>query len=89
MTLTAEQNERLTQWLRDKGKHSDCPFCGENDWIPGLIIAAPTVTEHNITFSGKKIPMVQLVCGNCGYVHLFAAVMVFGELLTQTSSTLS
>lgn len=74
MPLDSAQREKLTDWLKVKCAHLPCAACHTctDKWIPGEVIVAPragSVPES----SGDPNTMVQLICGNCGYVMLFAA----------------
>jgi len=74
MTLDSQQAQKLQDWVRSKGVSPPCPVCGAINWIPGDVIAAPVMTSEGLQRGGAVVPMVQLVCGNCAYVLLFAAV---------------
>ncbi len=69
MPLTNEQAHKLQQWLNSRGVNLNCPMCGSAQWETGEIISGRSVIDP-----GNSVPMVQVVCGNCGYVMLFAAV---------------
>ena len=44
---------------------------GSTQWETGEIISGTSVDEP-----GNVVAMVQVVCGNCGYVMLFAAMPI-------------
>ena len=46
-------------------------MCGSGEWETGEIVSGKSVDD-----SGNVLPMVQLVCGNCGYVMMFAAIPI-------------
>jgi hypothetical protein len=72
MTLDAEQQAKLEAWIAEKVVRRHCPACETAiDWqaadVLDLVISP---CEHP---SGTEIPVVPLVCPNCGYVTLFSA----------------
>ena len=72
MPITAAQQETLFRWLRAKGVREDCLACGRNIWKGGDVIAPPTAPGGGGTVvGGPNFPLVQIVCGNCGYVMHF------------------
>jgi predicted nucleic-acid-binding Zn-ribbon protein len=74
MPLTPAQIQKVENWLTSKKLNPTCPSCGGRKWTPLDIISANTVTAKGTTIGGNSIPMVQIVCSNCGFVKLFAAV---------------
>jgi hypothetical protein len=46
-------------------------MCGSGEWETGEIVSGTSVDD-----SGNVLPMAQLVCGNCGYVMVFAAMPI-------------
>jgi predicted nucleic-acid-binding Zn-ribbon protein len=75
MVLTEEKVQKVKEWLASKGTNDTCPSCGRNFWNVGDIIVAPVLREDGkATLRGSTVPMVQLVCDNCAYVRLYAAV---------------
>ena len=71
MPLTHEQIYKLEQWWDSTGVTRNCPMCDSGEWQAGEIISGTDVSE-----GGNVLPMVQMVCGNCGYVMLFAAMPI-------------
>jgi len=78
MSLNQEQTRKLEKWLNSKRAFGseNCPICGYNDWKPGDIVVAPVRSGGGTRLGGPTVPMVQLICGNCAYVLLFAAVPI-------------
>jgi hypothetical protein len=76
MPLSEDQQDRLARWLEQRGAGNQCPSCGRNEWATGDIVSAPVFTGGGIAIGGPTVPMVQLVCGNCAFVRLHAAVPV-------------
>lgn len=76
MALAQDQVDKLQLWINKKGVKPSCPTCGQNNWSVGDIIAAPVFAGGNFNIGGPTVPMVQLICGNCAYVRLFAAVPI-------------
>jgi predicted nucleic-acid-binding Zn-ribbon protein len=54
-----------------QGVNLNCPMCGSSQWETGEIALGVNVNDQ-----GNTLPMVQLVCRNCGYVMLFAAMPI-------------
>lgn len=74
MPLNQEQNQKVQDFLSKKVGNFNCPICNNNKWETGDIISAPIMDESgNMSMGGKQIPMVQLICGNCLHIELFAA----------------
>ena len=46
-------------------------MCGGGQWETGEIISGTSVDN-----SGNVLPMAQLICGNCAYVMMFAAMPI-------------
>jgi hypothetical protein len=44
-------------------------MCGSGKWEAGEMVSGTDVSGQ-----GNVLPMVQVVCGNCGYVMTFAAM---------------
>jgi hypothetical protein len=69
MALTERQKEKILSSLRTKAK-AHCPMCGGTNWelweeMVGAMAASP---QGGIGIGGPYIPMVQIVCTNCGFV---------------------
>ena len=75
MALTEEQRNKISDWLRLKKVNMACPSCGEAEWATGDIVAIPKFKE-GLILGGEVIPMIQLVCANCSYVRLYAAIPI-------------
>ena len=71
MPLNREQAHRLEQWLNSRGIRFNCPICGSTQWETGEIVTAANMSGH-----GDFLPMVQVICSNCGYVMFFAATPI-------------
>ena len=71
MPLTGEQAYKLQQWLNLRGVNLNCSMCGSAKWETGEIISGTSVDDP-----GNAMPMVQVVCGNCGYAMLFASMPI-------------
>lgn len=74
MPIDQEQLGKLQAWVNSKGVNPACPACGHRQWTVGDIIAAPVFAEGGFNIGGPTVPMVQVICNNCAYVRLFAAV---------------
>lgn len=76
MPLDQAQTTKIQTWLNTKGATASCTTCNRNNgnWELGMIVAAPEFSDGGLSIGGPSVPMVQVICGNCGYVRLFAAV---------------
>jgi hypothetical protein len=54
-----------------QGGNRNSPMCGSGEWETGEIVSGTSVDD-----SGNVLPMAQLVCGNCGYVMIFATMPI-------------
>jgi predicted nucleic-acid-binding Zn-ribbon protein len=72
MPLNHEQAHRLERWLNSRGISFNCPMCGSTQWETGEIVSGVNVSGHG----DVVVPMVQVICSNCGYVMLFAATPI-------------
>jgi hypothetical protein len=71
MALTHEQSHKLEQWMDSRGVNRNCPMCASGQWETGEIVSGTSVDD-----SGNVLPMAQLICQNCAYVMLFAAMPI-------------
>jgi len=73
--LTSEQQfERIIEWFKEKNVNPTCPSCGQNQWTLGDVVAAPSFDTEDS--NAEMIPMAQLICKNCAYMRLYAAVPI-------------
>jgi len=71
MMLSHEQVHKLEQWWDSRGVDRKCSMCGNGQWEAGEIISGTDVSGQ-----GNVLPMVQVVCQNCRYVMMFAAMPI-------------
>jgi predicted nucleic-acid-binding Zn-ribbon protein len=71
MPLSYEQVHKLEQWWDSTGVNRNCPMCGSGQWETGEIVSGADVSNQ-----GNVLPMAQVICGNCRYVMLFAAMPI-------------
>jgi len=72
--LNQAESATLETWV---DKHlAGCIACGAKNFQAG-----ERIEGHSVSPSGWKtgvgtssVPMVQVICGTCAYVHLFAAI---------------
>lgn len=77
-TLTPEELDRIKRWFLDHlASDTKCPVCGTNKFtiIPS-IINAPVHIPGGIRVPGPYLPLVPIVCQNCGRVDLFSAIIM-------------
>ena len=58
-----------------QGNNNQCPLCGTNNWAINDEFVSPLFIdlEYKRPIEGKLLPMVVLICNDCGYVRLVAA----------------
>ena len=76
MPLTPEQSKKTQDFLNRKRRNHQCPSCGQSNWSPGDVIMAPVMQNGGVAMGGPSVPMVQVICDNCAYVQLYAAVPI-------------
>lgn len=76
MSLSELQKHKLRGWLKSKNVHPTCVSCGGTDWGAGEIVSAPILDTDGAHLEDSHVPMVQLVCTNCSYLMLYAAVPI-------------
>lgn len=76
MPLNESQKQKLRSWLRSKGVRPTCTSCGAQDWGAGEIISAAILDNEGNKVQDLHVPMVQLVCTNCSYVMVYAALPI-------------
>lgn len=69
MAFTDRQKERILSSLRTKIR-ANCPMCTQTNWelgqeMVGVMAASP---QGGIGIGGPYVPMVQVICTNCGFV---------------------
>ena len=76
MPLNNESLAAVREWLKTKATHTAaCPACGNAKADVGDIVLAPVYVAPGATTTGVTgVPMLQLLCDNCGYVRLFSAI---------------
>ena len=73
MPLSESQKTKLDAWIKQKDVGLECPACAARKWVAGHLIEAPTYPPDGTEPTGPTTAMVQLVCGKCFLVLLFAA----------------
>ena len=73
MPLNETQKKKFERWLNSKMTSQQCVVCSANQWQTGEIVMAPTFSGGGIHLGGPGVPMIQLLCTNCGQVVHFAA----------------
>lgn len=74
MGMTDRQKQTIQQALQSKG-FGACPLCRQNNWQlwDGFVQAPAVSLSGDIAFGGSHVPMVQIICTNCGFVSHHAA----------------
>lgn len=71
-------NERkVLDWLADhQGGNRSCRLCGHDQHQVFPCLQAALSLKPSTNQQGPSVPMVQVMCQNCGLVRLFAAQKV-------------
>jgi len=80
MALSEKQLAKLNQHFKGKNIPVQCPLCHSNQLSTGDICISPILKNNNINLGGGPVvPMIQLICNNCGNIMHIAAVPVLGK----------
>ena len=75
--LTEQQRQQVQDWLNARKISPNCPTCGSKSLTVGDIISGNVlVAGGGLSIGGQNVPMVQVICKNCGHVRLFAARLI-------------
>lgn len=78
------ETKKIVDALNRKGIRSTCPFCGKNNWDAGndLYSSVRIDEKGNINLGGPVVPMIQLICMDCGFIAQFNPI-VLGLIKSQ------
>ena len=77
MPLDQTQMKMVEQHMQKTGVRAQCQACGgSGNWGIGELVASPGYAPGGMSFGGSSVPMVQVICGKCGYVMHFAAKLM-------------
>jgi len=78
MSLTERQKQTIQQSLSAKKVRASCPMCNAQQWQlwDDMVAATPTQPGGGMAIGGPHVPMIQLVCTNCGFVSHHAAAVL-------------
>lgn len=71
MRITDEQRAVLQDWLRQKVEHHSCPLCQSNRWVIGDELIMNRGDDPLDEAAALTPALAQVICENCGHVHLF------------------
>ena len=75
MALNAAQQQKAQTWVNSKHALGQCPACHTTGWSFGeIVIGANFTPGGGMQLGGGGVPMLQVVCNNCAYIAMFAAV---------------
>ncbi len=79
MQLTDSDQEKIRKWLESKaGQSVRCFVCGGNQWSltpSGSLVVGYDIHSGRIHYM-DGYPMLGLICGNCGHIVWFSAVVM-------------
>jgi uncharacterized Zn finger protein len=76
MALEPCQQETVLNWLQERELPRQCPSCGSEKEFIGCDVVELHVKSDREGISGTEIPVVPLICQNCGHVRLFSAKLI-------------
>jgi hypothetical protein len=73
-----EYQQRVREWLVERAPgFGACPFCSTSNWTIAALGEVPLRTaELGEDFDAKAIPVVPLICSQCGHSVLFNALVM-------------
>lgn len=88
--LTNEQKEKIVKVLNERIETLQCPMCnkGPFTFIDGLFNFSLQGSLSSYTLGGTSVPMITIVCNNCGYVsfHALGALGLMGSFKKSNKS---
>jgi predicted nucleic-acid-binding Zn-ribbon protein len=77
MDLSKEQKKEFIEFINKRWTLQVCPVCKATQWlIPDNIYEMPEIRfSPSVPRKMKMTPLIQVVCGNCGYTILFNAIL--------------
>lgn len=76
--ITDDQRQKVQAWFDEKAPLiGACPMCKQRQWVLGdyLVQPMPFTEGGTLVIGGLSMPLLMLICGNCGNVQFQSAVM--------------
>jgi hypothetical protein len=76
MALNPQQQKAAIDWLREKLGQKQCSECGNasNFGTGDIVNLTAYYPGGSIVVGGPSVPVLPVICNNCGHVRLFSAV---------------
>ena len=78
--ISKQARDRALNFLDDKLVRKNCPFCDTDEWALAETVFTLKDEQQIIgcfgDFKTEFLPVVPLICKNCGYTVLFNAFVV-------------
>jgi len=76
MPIGSEEQQKIMNHLQ--GRNNKCPVCGTNNWMIFEDLVSPLCIdiEYKRAIEGKFLPVIEIICNDCGYVWQIAAVKI-------------
>lgn len=73
MSIGYSEQQKIREHLQ--GRNNQCPVCGANNWAIFDDLLSPLCIdlEYKRPIEGKLLPVVALICNDCGHVRQIAA----------------
>lgn len=90
MALDHAQEQKIKAWMRAKFPGGlSCPACQQRArWNISDIVVPPHWVPDGAVSNDRIAPMVPIVCGNCGNILLFSAVLLFSAFPIRLAPSL-
>lgn len=76
MEFGEDQKENFIKFINSKwSKPQVCPICHAQKWIIPDYIFEVRDAKSGFTKNAKISPIIELLCGNCGYTLFFNAII--------------
>jgi hypothetical protein len=74
MSMSDEQKTKIYEHLKNAGVHSICTACNQEvTWKQADTATILGITEDTTPDLSRGIPLIPIICENCGYVRFFSA----------------
>lgn len=74
--MTKIDGQNMIAYLKDKWEGRRCPMCGKGNWsVQDTVYEIREFNEGSFVVGGPVIPVVPIVCTNCGNTVFLNAII--------------
>ena len=74
--MDTNADEKLLAHLKNKWGNAKCPMCAASQWqVFSKVYAPPQFSKAGVVLGGEAIPVVPVVCTNCGFTAWVNAII--------------